>query len=110
DPPNMSVDDLADVIEDTTHLRSRAIIIMQLKLGLRAGELGNLKLSEISLQNQVVQDHYPEMGTHPRLEDKPNAVYIPHDREGNKSQNPRALPLDDETRRALIRYLLIRPD
>jgi integrase len=110
DPPNMSVDDLADVIEETTHLRSRAIILMQLKLGVRAGELGNIKLSEISLQNQVVQDHYPEMGTHPRLEDNPNAVYIPHDREGNKSKQSRILPLDDETRRALIRYLLIRPD
>ena len=110
EPPRIPVDELRDVIEDVPHLRGRAIIVLQLKLGLRASELGNLKLSEVSIQNQVVHEHYPELGTHPRLDGRENAVYIPHDREENKSQRPRVLPLDDETRRVLLRYLLMRPD
>lgn len=44
------------------------------------------------------------------LDGRESAIYIPHDRKGNKSQRPRVLPLDDETRRALLRYLLARPD
>jgi integrase len=110
EPPRVPIEELRRVVGDVTHLRDRAIIVMQLKLGLRAGELRNIKLSEVSIENAAVREHYTDMGTHPMLADRENAVYIPHDREGNKSKRPRVLPLDDETRRVLLRYLLARPN
>jgi len=110
EPPRLPVDDLRDVVGDVNHLRDRAVIVTQLKLGLRAGELRNIKLSEVSVENAAVREHYPDLGTNPMLDGRENAVYIPHDRDGNKSKRPRVLPLDDETRRALFHYLLARPD
>jgi len=93
-----------------THVRDRAVIACQLKLGLRATELCNIKLSEITIENSELQRHYPELGTHSALDKIENAIYISHDRDGNKSRRPRVLPLDDELRRVLLRYLLTRPD
>lgn len=106
------VEELREMIGSVTHLRKRAIIGVQFKLGLRAGEVSNIKLSDISLQNAEIQDHYSEMGEKRRLESRPNAIYIPsgEERPGNKSRRPRVLPLDDELRQLLVRYLLIRPD
>lgn len=109
EPPRIPVEDLRDVLADVTHIRDRAIIVTQLKLGLRATEVCNLKLSEVAIENAEAKRHYTDMGTHSALEGRQNAFYIPHDREGNKSQRPRVLPLDDEMRRVLLRYLLIRP-
>lgn len=110
EPPRLTVDELRPKLEDITHIRDRAIVLMQLKLGLRATELCNIKLSEIHIANRDVREHYDKMGSVRPLQGRENAVYIPHDRDGNKSRRPRMLPLDDELRRALLRYLLIRPD
>jgi len=106
------VDELRDMMDSVTNLRKQAIIGLQFKLGLRAGEVSNIKLSDLSLENSEIREHHPEMGTERRLEGRPNAVYVPSgdEREGNKSRRPRVLPLDDELRRLLIRYLLVRPD
>ncbi|WP_420182437.1 tyrosine-type recombinase/integrase [Haloarcula sp. KBTZ06] len=110
EPPRLPVEKLREVLSDVNHVRDRAVIACQLKLGLRATELCNIKLSEVTIENAELNRHYPEMGTHSALEEIQNAVYIPHDRDGNKSQRPRLLPLDDEIRRVLLRYLLTRPD
>jgi integrase/recombinase XerD len=110
EPPRLTRDDLQAVVSGITHLRDRAIVMLQLKLGLRATEVCNIRLSEIQIQNNDVLAHYDDMGTASGLQGRTNAIYIPHDRDGNKSRRPRVLPLDDELRAVLTRYLLIRPD
>jgi len=110
EPPRLTIDDLRDKVSEITHVRDRAIVMLQLKLGLRATEVCNLRLDEIHIQNGDILDHYDEMRTARGLQDRKNVLYIPHDRDGNKSRRPRLLPLDDEIRGALVRYLLIRPD
>lgn len=105
------LDELREFIDvEVKHIRDRAVILIQLKLGLRASEVTNIKLSEIHITSSELRDHYDELGTHPQLNGRPNAVYIPHDRDQNKSKRPRVLPLDDELRRILLQYLLCRPD
>jgi integrase/recombinase XerD len=106
------VSELREMMASVTHLRKKAIIGLQFKLGLRAGEVSNIQLGDISLENDEIQRHYPEMGSERRLEDRPNAIYVPsgNERPGNKSRRPRVLPLDDELRRLLVRYLLVRPE
>ncbi|MFA1612461.1 tyrosine-type recombinase/integrase [Halobellus rubicundus] len=108
--PRVTEDDLRRVISGVTNIRDRAIIVMQLKLGLRSGELCNIKLEDIHIRDDELLRHYEEMGTNQHLNGRENAVYIPHDREGNKSRRPRTLPLDDELRGLLLRWLLIRHD
>lgn len=107
--PDISLQDLRAIFEQVTNLRSRALIGLQLKLGLRAGEVFNLQLRDIHLNHSGVQECYPELGTHPALGDYSNVLYIPSDREGNKSSLPRLLPIDEELRWLLIRHLLTRP-
>lgn len=120
DPPEISLPELRQFIQDNiTHIRDRAIIVSQLKLGLRASEICNIELRDVHIDNSELRDHYPEMGTHDRLDGRYNAIYVPPSddndfglpgRAGNKSDRPRILPLDDEMRRVLLDYLLIRPD
>jgi len=69
----------------------------------------NLCLSEIHLSHYEIQQFYSDLGTHPALEDYSDVIYIPHTRDGNKSSNPRLLPIDDELRWLLLRHLLTRP-
>jgi integrase/recombinase XerD len=110
DPLPIPLPELREVIQDNIrHIRDRALIVTGFKTLMRASEVCNIKISEIHIANSELQDHYPEMGTHPALEGRPNAVYVPHDRELNKRERPTIIPLDDELRRVLLQYLLVRP-
>ena len=108
----ISVEELQEMVRSVTHLRNRAIICFQFKLGLRAGEVSNIKLSDIAMENSEIQSHYPELGSENRLTDRENVIYVPpgDERPRNKSGRARMLPLDGELRRLLARYLLIRPE
>lgn len=110
-PPRLPIPELRTIIDGVTHLRDRLVIVLQLKLGLRASELGNIELPDLHLDAPYVQDTYPTLGTHPAVENRPNAVYIPPrtERAGNKSFRPRVLPIDAELQSLLRRYLLVRP-
>lgn len=77
---------------------------------MRAGEVCNTKLCDININHTEIEKCYPKLGTHPSIENIPNAIYVPHDRDGNKSANPRIMPIDEELRWLLLRYLLIRSD
>lgn len=110
DPPRLTVDELRDHLAYIDHVRDHAIIFLQLKLGLRATELCNIRLPELSIADPELQTHFPELGAHRLLEGRENAILIPHDRSGNKSRRSRVLPLDEEAQRVLTQYLLLRPD
>jgi len=110
DPPRMSVTKLQEKRRHIQHIRDLAFIATQLKLGLRASEMANIKICELSISNSEVKAHYSVMGSSPHLDQFENVVYIPADREGNKSERPRVLPIDEELRRLWTNYLLIRPD
>lgn len=108
--PEISEADLRMAMDQITHIRDRAIIGVQLKLGARGREIANMKLKDMSLTNSEVREHYPEMGTNPKLRGTENAIVIPANRTGNKSKYDRTIPVDDEARKLLREYLLIRPD
>ena len=110
--PRLDVSDIREVLQDVTHVRSRAIVMLMLKCGLRAGEIRNMEMADLNLSHTDIRNHYTEIGTRPQVSGRENALYIPHgdERDGNKGERPRILPLDRETRDALRAYLLIRPD
>jgi len=109
--PPLTRQDLSTVIRGCKNIRERFFIVWPLKLGLRAGELLNLRIEEISIAHAEIEELYPEMGTADPIKEYDDAVYIPsrYRREGNKSHNPRILPLDDELKRVLLQFLATRP-
>lgn len=109
--PPISRQELSQVIRGCKNVRERLFLVWMLKLGLRVGELLNIRLEDIAISNASLEKWYPELGTADVLEDYEDAVYIPsrHTREGNKSHRPRILPLDDELKQVLLQYLPTRP-
>ncbi|MFC6720734.1 site-specific integrase [Halobacteriaceae archaeon SHR40] len=112
DHPKVELEELSEVVKSIKHVGERAVTVFQLKTGIRSSELANIRMEDIHISNPDVLNHYESMGTHDQLDDAANAVYIPPEdaREGNKRERPTVIPLDDETRRVLIDWLLIRPD
>lgn len=110
DHRRVTVEELREKLSEVKHVRDRAIIALQLKCGLRASEVCNIRLSDLSLAHGEIQGHYGEVGSDSRLGGRENVLLVPEDRDRNKSLEPRLLPLDDEMRGVLLRYLLIRPD
>lgn len=110
--PWLSLEALREHISAITHVRTRALVVIQLKLGLRAGEVCNLQLTDIHLTDSECQRWYPTLGSHPRVANRPNAVYVGtrYDRPGNKSTRPRVLPVDTELQHVLRAWLLVRPN
>lgn len=108
--PRVSLDELREQVGSIDHVLDRALTVMQLKTGARSSEICNIRLSEVHVSNPDVRDYYDQLGTHPQLEGRPNAVYIPPDRNNNKRKRPTVLPLDEETRQTLVDWLLVRPD
>lgn len=119
EPPRIPREEICERVQRITNIRDRAILVLQLKLGLRATEVCNIKISEVNIYNSAIKDHYSEMGTAPAVKNREDTIYIPPcldsdfpapGRQGNKSKRPRVLPLDDETRKVIRQWLLIRPD
>lgn len=107
----LPVEKLRGVVSSIRSLRERALVVLQLKLGLRATEVSNIQIRDISIQNGELQSHFSQLGTHRHLRGYKDVIYIPskRHREGNKSERPRLLPLDDEVRHLIRQYLLVRP-
>ncbi|WP_084510175.1 tyrosine-type recombinase/integrase [Haloplanus natans] len=112
DPPRLSIDELTTYLRALTHIRDRAVVLIQLKLGVRAGEVCNLRLSDVTIDHPDLAAAYPSLGSHPLVTGRDNAVCIPsrYERSGNKSGRPRVLPLDDELRATFVALLMTRPD
>jgi len=109
-PPYITLDEVRDVVHGIKHAADRAIIGLQLKLGCRSGELANIRISEVRFNHENITEYYSVLGTHNRLEKYPNALFIPHNRDGNKRERSTVIPLDKEARQLLIDWLLVRPD
>lgn len=112
EPPRLSIETLRSILAEVMHLRDQLIIAMQLKLGLRASELANLRIGDLHIDAPLVDRAYPEFGSNHTLTERPNAVYVAsrYERAQNKSHRPRVLPIDDELQALLRAYLLARPD
>lgn len=83
--PRIPLSDLRDFVGCIDRLRDLAIVLVQLNLGLRASEVCNLVVGEIDVQASEIQRYYQTLGDHWMLSGRPNAVFVPHDRYGNKS-------------------------
>jgi len=114
---DISVPEMRSFVDGISHPLDRAVIVTLLKTGIRAGELCNLDIRDLNLEDAVVEDrHRPRLDGRPRslyVDDTPSAgsVYNGERRSAsNKRKRDTTVPVDDELAGVLDRWLAIRPD
>jgi integrase len=113
----ISVDDsrLREAIRSTHGSQKIVLLAMLVKTGVRISEACNLDWEEVNINHPVADDLLPE----PRFElsDHPDSIYIACDKteetydtdsSGNKRKVDTRIPIDDELKRLLLWYALVR--
>lgn len=112
---DISVPAMRDFVAMIEHPFHKAVTVTLLKTGIRAGELSNLDLRDISIS---VLDH----NSRSQLDGKGDSLFISPNRshgdfsEGerrnasNKRKRATVIPIDEELRNVLLRWLAVRPD
>jgi site-specific recombinase XerD len=112
---DISVAEMRSFVGGITHPLDRAIVVTLLKTGIRAGELCNLDMRDLSLSN-LEGEHRP------RLDGRPDSLYVDsaptvskvyngeRRTASNKRKRATTIPVDEELAAVLERWLAIRPD
>lgn len=117
--PEVTVSQMREIIANISHPLNLVIILILAKTGIRRGELYNIDLRDLNIDDGRLDDILPE----PRGEIKhnPDSLYIPHKirenqeyngevrEKGNKRERGTTIPIDDELKQVLIYWLAIRP-
>jgi len=118
---DVSLREMRSFLDGVRHPLHRAIIVTFLKTGVRVGELCNLDLRDLSLDDSDLTGTY-DLGGRAQLSNRGDSLYVaaeptrgePHNGEirtaSNKRKRATVIPVDDELRRVLRRWLAIRPD
>lgn len=117
----ISVAEMREFIDTIRHPLARAVVLTLAKTGMRAGELCNLDLRDISISEQELDNvsFPPPRGALANRTDSlfvseaPTAgeMYNSEERTAsNKRKRDTIIPIDDELRSALVDWLAVRPD
>lgn len=113
---DISVAAMSSFVGNIPHPLDRAVILMLVKTGIRAGELCNLDIRDIHLQEGPEQSHRP------RLDGRENSVFVDsaptagqryngeRRTASNKRKRATTIPVDAELSRSLRQWQAIRPD
>ncbi|MEF8780099.1 MAG: tyrosine-type recombinase/integrase [Haloferacaceae archaeon] len=117
----ISVSGMRDFVADVEHPLHRAVVVTLLKTGMRVGELCNLDLRDLSLPDSPIVEEF-DVSPRAQLSGHPNSIYVPSEptvgqqyngevrTASNKRQRETVVPVDQELRWVLRRWLAIRPD
>lgn len=104
-------------VQAITHPLDRAVVVTLLKTGMRAGELCNLDLRDVSVGSSPVS-----LPTRVQISGRQDALYVDSEPSrdsvyngenrtaSNKRQRATTIPVDDELASVLAGWLAIRPD
>jgi integrase/recombinase XerC len=114
---DISVAEMQTFVDSVAHPLDRAVIVTLLKTGMRAGELCNLDIRDISLDVAGVETaHRPRLDGRSRslfVDDTPSQGQVYNDERrtaSNKRKRATILPVDEELATVLSKYLAVRPD
>ena len=117
----ISVDRMRAFVAEIRHPLDRALVVTLLKTGMRVGELCNLDLRDIALDDGEIESAF-ETTPRPQLDTRPDTLYVDSEPSrgavvngeertaSNKRKRPTVIPVDDELKAALKRWLAVRPD
>jgi len=115
----ISVPQMRSFVAGITHPLERAIVVTLLKTGMRAGELCNLDLRDLHLDDSRLDS---ESGIRVQLEGRPDSLFVSAEpsrgvvvngeqrQAANKRKRDTTIPIDGELVTVLRRWLAIRPD
>ncbi|WP_248898092.1 tyrosine-type recombinase/integrase [Haloplanus halobius] len=115
----ITVPEMRQFLAGIDHPLDRALLVTMLKTGIRVGELCNLDLRDLSLP---ITRETLDIPIRPQLDGRGDALFVAADHavgdvsEGerrtaaNKRKRATVIPVDEELRTALVRWLAIRPD
>lgn len=108
-------------LDEITHPLEHAVVLTLLKTGLRVGELCNLDLRDVNLASGQLNAVY-DLGSRGQLDGRPDSLFVDPDisrgdtvngetrTASNKRKRATVVPIDDELKAVLERWLAIRPD
>jgi len=117
----ISIDQMRSFVGDIHHPLDQALIVTLLKTGMRVGELCNLDLRDLALDDNEVETAF-DGSPRPQLATRPNSLYVDSEpavgkrvngeerTASNKRKRATVIPVDEELQRVLKRWLAIRPD
>ncbi|WP_255196137.1 tyrosine-type recombinase/integrase [Halorarius litoreus] len=112
---------MREFVHGIRHPPDRAVVVTLLKTGVRVGELCNLDLRDLYLDDPEVAEAY---GTAHRggLDGRPDSLFVSNEpsrgavvngeerTESNKRKRSTVIPVDEELKGVLKRWLAVRPD
>lgn len=117
----ISIEEMRAFLAEITHPLQRTVTLLLLKTGLRVGECCNLDLQDLNLDTPAVWEEYDS--THrPQLDGRTDTLFVSNDpasgevvngeerAASNKRKRVTMVPIDDELKEELHRWLAIRPD
>ena len=117
----ISLEAMREFVWEIHHPLDRAVIVLLLKTGMRVGELCNLDLRDLALDDADLESVY-SLGTRGQLSGRPDSIYVASDVDrgavvngekrhaANKRRRATVVPIDAELRYTLRRWLSVRPD
>lgn len=117
---DLAISDMQRFVLQITHPLDRAVVVTFLKTGIRVGELCNLDLRDVGLTAVDLSAAFPTIGDRPAVRE--GTLYVDNDIQrgqvvngeervaSNKRKRDTHIPIDDELRRVLRRWLAIRPE
>jgi len=121
DRREISVPRMRAFVGGIRHPLDRALVVTLLKTGIRVGELSNVDLRDVYLEDEEVQSAY-DVAPRPTIEERPDSLYVPSEPSrgveyngevrtaSNKRKRSTVIPIDAELKRVLKAWLAIRPD
>lgn len=117
--PEVSISKMREIIANISHPLNLIIIFIIAKTGIRRGEVYNIDLRDLYIDDPRVREILPE----PRgeIRHKPDSLYIPSEVEeqkeyngeiremGNKRERGTTIPIDEELKQVLIYWVAVRP-
>ena len=117
----IGVDQMRSFVGDINHPLDQVLIVTLLKTGMRVGELCNLDLRDLAVDDKEVKAAF-DSSPRPQLTARPNSLYVDSEpavgkevngeerTASNKRKRATVIPVDEELQRVLKRWLAIRPD
>lgn len=119
----LSIQQLGEFISSIPRPHFRATALLLAKSGIRNGENNNIDLPHLHLDHSAYHRFLEKRGIklHPKIEGRPDSLYIPSEPTvgeeyngevrdaGNKRERDTIIPIDTETKIALLNWLAIRP-
>lgn len=117
---DVSIQEMSEFLGQVHHPMTKPMMMTLVKSGMRHGEMINLDIRDVHIDDAAVKQEYPEI--RPELENHPDSIYVSSDiAEGdvvngekrkfaNKRKRDTIVPIDDELKVVLSRWLAARPD